>query len=59
MLDLRKVFTNWFKDPEISFSELLKYAARHLQNMVANNPGAALNTRITATQTALSGWKLG
>lgn len=54
MIDLRKIFTNWFKDPAISFSELLKYAARHLQRMVANNPGALLNARITATQTALS-----
>lgn len=54
MIDLRKIFTNWFKDPAISFSELLKYAARHLQAMVANNPGALLNTRITATQTALA-----
>lgn len=59
MLDLRKIFTNWFKDAEISFSELLKYAARHLQAMVANNPGAALNTRITATQTALSAVEAG
>ncbi len=54
MLDLRKVFTNWFKDPAISFSELLSYASHHLQRMVANNPGAALNARITATTTALS-----
>jgi hypothetical protein len=53
MMDLRKIFTNWFKDKEISFSELLKYAARHLTRMVANNPGALLNVRINATQTAL------
>ena len=59
MIDLRKIFTNWFKDPAISFSELLKYAARHLQRMVANNPGALLNTRITATQTALSSVEAG
>lgn len=54
MIDLRKIFKNWFKDPIISFSELLKYASRHLQRMVANNPGALLNARITATQTALA-----
>ena len=54
MIDLRKIFTNWFKDPSISFSELLKYAARHLTRMVANNPGALLNTRITATTAALT-----
>ena len=54
MIDLRKIFTNPFKDPAISFSELLKYASRHLQRLVANNPGAALNARITATTTALA-----
>jgi hypothetical protein len=59
MIDLRKIFTNWFKDPAISFSELLKFAARHLQRMVANNPGALLNARITATQTALSAVEAG
>ncbi len=59
MIDLRRIFVNWFKDKEISFSELLQYSARHLAAMVANNPGAALNTRITATTTALSAVETG
>jgi uncharacterized protein with beta-barrel porin domain len=59
MIDLRKIFTNWFKDPAISFTELLKYAARHLQLMIANNPGALLNERINATTIALSAVEAG
>ena len=59
MIDLRKIFINPFKDRDISFSELLKYSARHLSRMVANNPGALLNTRITATTTALAGVESG
>lgn len=59
MIDLHRIFVNWFKDPAISFSELLLYAARHLAAMVASNPGAALNTRITATTTALSAVETG
>lgn len=54
MIELGRIFTNWFKDPSISFSRLLHYATVHLQNMVADNPGALLNDRITATQAALN-----
>src|SRR5688572_30116290 len=59
MLDLRKVFTNWFKDPAISFSELLNYASQHLQNMAASPSAGALNTRIVATTTALASVEAG
>src|SRR6266508_812813 len=54
MMDLRRVFDLWFDDPGISFTELLKYAERHLQRMIANNPGTFLAARITATTTALN-----
>ena len=54
MMDLRRVFELWFDDPQISFTELLKYSERHLQRMIANNPGGFLAARITATTTALN-----
>ena len=53
-MDLRKYFTNRFVAEDLSFSELLKYAARHLARMVANNPGGLLDARITATGAALA-----
>jgi len=53
MMNLHKYFSNAFNDKEISFTEILNYTAHHLAAMNANNPGALLNGRITATNVAL------
>ena len=53
MMNLRKYFTNAFNDKEISFTEILNYTTHHLAAINANNPGALLNARITATNVAL------
>lgn len=53
-MDLRKYFLNRFLDEKISFTELLKYAARHLARLVATNPGGFLDARIAATSAALA-----
>jgi hypothetical protein len=49
MIDLSRYFQNPFDDAAISINELVDYASAHLSLMVSNNPGALLNTRITAT----------
>ncbi len=43
-----------FDDKNISMDELLAFTTDHLQRLVANNPGALFNTRITATTTKLA-----
>lgn len=53
MTDLVRYFKNPFSAIGISIDELVDYANEHLQRMVANNPGALLNTRINATTVAL------
>ena len=53
-LDINKYFINPFLDPQISFNELVSYTSRHLARLVANNPGALLNGRITATTVAFT-----
>lgn len=55
MLNFHRIFLNPFEDKEISFTETLSYASVSLQRMIANNPGAALAARITATTAALTG----
>ena len=55
MIDLFKFFINPFDDVRISLNHLIDYGGTHLQRMVANNPGALLNARITATSNALAG----
>ena len=55
MIDLFKFFINPFDDKAISLNHLIDYGGTHLQRMVTNNPGALLNTRITATSNALAG----
>ena len=54
MIKLSRYFTIPFRDPAISLDELIAFATDHLQRMVANNPGAALNGFITATTVALT-----
>ena len=54
MLDINKYFINPFLDPQITFNELVSYTSRHLARLVANNPGALLNGRITATTVAFT-----
>ena len=54
MIDLHRFLVNPFDDKAISMDELLAFTTDHLQRMVANNPGALFNTRITATTTKLS-----
>ncbi len=54
MRDLSRFLDNPFDDPNVSMDELIAFSTDHLQRMIANNPGALLNTRITATTTALA-----
>jgi hypothetical protein len=53
MRTLKRYVENPFDDPSISFDELIAFSTDHLQRMIANNPGALWNNRITATNTAL------
>lgn len=50
---LKRFVENPFDDPAISFDELIAFSTDHLQRLIANNPGALWNNRITATSTAL------
>lgn len=43
-----------FDDPAISLAELFSFSSDHLQRMIANDSGAALAARITATTSALA-----
>ena len=52
MRDLHHYLENPFDDDGISVDELSAFTTDHLQRLVANNPGALYNTRITATTTA-------
>ncbi len=54
MIDLKRYFINPFTDESISLNRLIDFASTHLSRMVANNPGALLNVRITATTTVLT-----
>jgi hypothetical protein len=54
MTNLQTFFINPFLATEVTFSRLLKYSARHLARMIANNPGSLLDARITDTTTALN-----
>jgi hypothetical protein len=59
MRQLKFYLENPFDDKNISIDELLAFSTDHLQRMVANNPGALFNTRITATTTKLAAVELG
>lgn len=52
MRDLHHYLENPFDDDGISVDELSAFTTDHLQRLIANNPGALYNTRITATTTA-------
>ena len=54
MINLQTFFLNPFLALEITFSRLLKYAARHLARMMASNPASLLDARIAATTAALN-----
>ena len=54
MIRLTRFLQNPFDARQISLDELLAFATDHLQRLIANNPGALYNTRITATNTALA-----
>ena len=53
MRDLSRFLEVPFDDPGVSMDELIAFSTDHLQRMIANNPGALWNLRITATSTAL------
>jgi hypothetical protein len=53
MIRLTRFLTNPFRDPAISLAEEMAFGTDHLERMVANNPGGALDARIAATSTAL------
>lgn len=53
MIDLDRYSINPFDDKAISLNELINYSSTHLQRLIANNPGALFNQRITGTNTAL------
>lgn len=52
-MTLGRFFTNPFDDQQISLADLLAFATDHLQRLIANNPGGALDARITETRSAL------
>lgn len=54
MIQFNRFLINPFDDKDISMDELVAFTTDHLQRMVANNPGALFNTRITATTTKLA-----
>ena len=54
MRDLHRYVENPFDDDGISLDELIAFSTDHLQRLIANNPGALFNARITATTTALA-----
>ena len=54
MINFERFFLNPFDDDGISLDELSNYTIDHLSRMIANNPGALLNARITATTTAFT-----
>jgi hypothetical protein len=53
MIRLTRFLINPFRDPAISLAEEMAFGTDHLERMVANNPGGALDARIAATSTAL------
>lgn len=53
MIDLHRFLKNPFDSKEVSLAELIAFSTDHLQRMIANNPGGALTSRITATSSAL------
>lgn len=54
MITLSRFLDCPFDDPGISLDELAAFSTDHLQRLIANNPGAVFNARITATTTALA-----
>ena len=54
MIKLSRFLEVPFDDEEIAMAELLAFTTDHLQRMIANNPGAMFNARITATTVALT-----
>lgn len=53
MIKLTRFLINPFRDPAISLAEQMAFGTDHLERMVSNNPGGALDARIAATSTAL------
>ena len=51
MIYLNRFLEVPFDHRQISMDELIAFTTDHLQRMVANNPGALFNARITATTT--------
>jgi hypothetical protein len=59
MINFHRFFLNPFDDRQISFTEILNYAAVQYQRLVANNPGGVLTPRINATSVALTALEAG
>lgn len=54
MLRFERFFINPFDDDSFGIDKLAAYTTDHLGRMIANNPGAQLNTRINATTVAFT-----
>lgn len=54
MFNFERFFEGFFDNPQISLTELVKYATTSISRMTAVNPGAVFATRITPTQVALA-----
>ena len=54
MMDLTRIFDDFFDDEKHSDAELSRYASQHIPLLIANNPANVLDARIAATQTAYS-----
>ena len=59
MIDLARIFENFFDSKEISDSELLDFANAHVQRMENNNPGGVLTPLITPTKAAAAAFEAG
>ena len=54
MKNLSRLFDVAFDEEGLGIDRLIAFSTDHLQRMIANNPGALLNARITATTTAVN-----
>jgi hypothetical protein len=54
MIQLSRLFENWFSDRAISRNELMRFGEDLLARLVANNPDTQFDASITALDTALA-----
>lgn len=55
MIQLNRLFENWFSSPQISRNELSRFAEDLLARLTGNNPETLFDPQITALDSALTG----